>query len=835
MKKVTFEQYISTVNDFGTWDISKVGGKAYSLSQLFSEGFNVPKAICINTDGYFHFINQNTELVSLIDNYRLSGFGHDLFTILENKINSIHFSDDFKNKILIEIEKLGHIDSDYFAIRSSATTEDLKNTSFAGLHDTFLNVQGMHNILQSLKNCWLSLWSERAVIYREQNDIAHHLAKMAVVIQKMIPSEKSGVTFSINPVNGNINEILINVVSGEGEKLVSGIVTPAEYVVNKNKFKVTSQKNTADYQNILNRDELKQLLNAANKIESFFDLPQDIEWAIVKNEIFILQARAITTCETILNTKDIVGSWTRIGFDDWLRKPMTPLFETLAIPVFNDIADNFIAQKLKLYRRNPTWTSIHGFFYTRINCKFSFLTILIPYYFIKLVKTIFREWNDNFVVQHENKIKKLMQSKPVTAKEIKAHLDAIIAENGLAWAYIIVTGISAKLSEKIFSTCFNTFVPSKYKLNYTQILSGYFNKSIEADEALWQVAMNAKYDEQLYNYLISDRNKTFEEIGIYNLTWLTELQTWLNNYGHRLFELDFSFPTLKEDTYIVLDIIKHYLENDKSLSPHSKFIENYQQSEEYRKLFVNEICKKALFGKLLLRTFKLAENYSKIRENRPFYLHYGWPIMREDILRIAKLAKDKNIIQAVEDIFFISQIEFNKIIDLMSTGGSYSEEDIYRINAAILHNKMLYKKRCKNNIIPVNVTSNIILKSLLKLFSSEKHKQSGDNIFQGFSGSPGFFEGIICKVEGKEDFHKFRQNQILLALYTTPVWTPLLSLAGGVVTQNGGSLSHAAIVAREYQIPAVLGIQNIFQILNDGDQVLLDGNNGTLKIIKKNN
>lgn len=833
MKQGNTSQNISSIDNFGYWDISLVGGKAYSLSNLFRGGFNVPKAICINTIAYKTYLNRDNSLIILI-NQLLGGKqqNEEIGTQLKDKFLAINFDYDFTNEILNEIKRLGNIDTDYFAVRSSATTEDLIEASFAGQHDTFLNVQGKIELILAIKKCWLSLWSTRAIIYREQKGINHSNAQMGVVIQKMILADKSGVTFSINPINGNTNQILINVVTGEGEKLVSGFATPCEFIINKTSNNLISSKVKSNQNCKLNTTEIKLLTEISKNIEFYFATPQDIEWSISNNQIFILQSRPITEFKKILNIKGVRGSWTRIGFDDWLRKPMSPLFESLVIPELNNVADAFIASKIKLYRNKPTWNSIDGFFYTKISFKYTLKAFLIPYLFIKLIKNIHTEWSNEFVSQHERRIDKLIRQETKTISEIKEHLQEVINANADAWSYIILTGICAKLSEIFFSLLFKIFVPTKYSFSYTEVLSGYFNKSIEADEAIWQVALNAKVNKKLFDYILLEGN-CFNEISKLDEAWLQELKIWINKYGSRLFELDFIFPSMQDEPEMVLDIVRNYLKSNTTRSPYTIYYENYIKSKKIKFIFLNEICKKNIFGKLLLSAFNLAEKYATIRENRPFYLHYGWWLMRKDVIKIAKLAKDKKMLFNKNDIFFISKTQFEQILNSMETDNSLSVSELHLMSEIIHINKSIYEKRTKITTIPKTLSSNFIISRFLK-FLSYGRKSKNNNIFSGYSGSSGISKGIICKIEGTSDFFKFKQDQILLALYTTPAWTPLFSMAGGIVTQHGGSLSHAAIVAREYQIPAVLGIDNIFQLLNDGDEVELNGNNGTLTLIQRN-
>jgi len=298
-------------------DIPAVGGKGANLGELF-EIMPIPKGFCITVDVFELFIQETglkEEIYSLLQGLDTKNqFDLDTFSAeIREKILNEKIPEDMKKEILNSYKKL----SSFVAVRSSATAEDLPDASFAGQHDTYLNIKGEDNLLKAVKECWASLFNSRAIVYRETKGFNHEDVQISVIVQEMVDSEKAGVIFTVNPVNQNKNEMIIEGNYGLGETIVSGQVTPDTYTIMKNPFNILSinigPKEIAtikgkDGKNktikvdephqkaqLLNQDELKKLTELAIKIEEHYKEPQDIEWAIVKKKIYILQSRNITT------------------------------------------------------------------------------------------------------------------------------------------------------------------------------------------------------------------------------------------------------------------------------------------------------------------------------------------------------------------------------------------------------------------------------------------------------------------------------------------------------------------------------------------------------------
>ena len=311
--------YVQNLNETNELNISDVGGKALNLIKMSRiDGIEVPEAFCITTESFKETYIENIELSSLINQLsNLKVDEKDRIKSLCNQIREAMENVQIPQAVSIGIE--AHLkkfnDETPYAVRSSATAEDLPTASFAGQHDSYLNIIGLESITRHIIKCWASLFTERAVMYRMQNGFDHRNVYIAVVIQKMVLPQASGIMFTADPVSGNRNMVSIDASYGIGEALVSGIVNPDTYKVKKGKIvhRKISSKNMAIYpihdggteergiedkhkrEQTLADGEILKLEELGRKIEAHFSNPQDIEWCLFDKKFYFVQSRPITT------------------------------------------------------------------------------------------------------------------------------------------------------------------------------------------------------------------------------------------------------------------------------------------------------------------------------------------------------------------------------------------------------------------------------------------------------------------------------------------------------------------------------------------------------------
>lgn len=324
--------YIKWFDEISKQDVSIVGGKGANLGELTHLNLPVPPGFCISSRAYEEFIefaklNEFVKsLMSTVDVEDVDSL-FDASEAIQNRIIESEFFEQLEQEIISAYRKFSSnlgIINPRVAVRSSATAEDLPDASFAGQQETYLHISGEKELLVHIKKCFASLWTSRAIYYREKQKYNHFDVALSVVIQKMVNSEKSGVMFTANPISLNKNEMMINASYGLGEAVVSGMVTPDEYIIDKRTHEIISKNiasknfmvvekkdhvgtekvNIEDYlgnefveKECLSKDEIRTLIERGIKVEKLYGSPQDTEWAFDKDtkEFYFLQSRPITT------------------------------------------------------------------------------------------------------------------------------------------------------------------------------------------------------------------------------------------------------------------------------------------------------------------------------------------------------------------------------------------------------------------------------------------------------------------------------------------------------------------------------------------------------------
>ena len=291
--------YTKQINQLTNNDISIAGGKGASLGEMTQASFPVPDGFVILTSSFDTFIKENN-LDSQIQNILNTVDLNDARSVQEasDKIQSLILSAQIPEKIKDEIEtEFDSLNTSLVAVRSSATTEDSTENAWAGQLDSYLNTL-KEKLTENVKKCWASLFTPRAIFYRFENNLDADKISVAVVVQKMVASQSAGVAFSIHPVTQNPNHILIEATFGLGEALVSGSITPDNYVVDKEKLPDESaivDINVNREKQVLSKEQILELAQLVVKIEKHYAKPQDIEWAFADGKFYIVQSRPITT------------------------------------------------------------------------------------------------------------------------------------------------------------------------------------------------------------------------------------------------------------------------------------------------------------------------------------------------------------------------------------------------------------------------------------------------------------------------------------------------------------------------------------------------------------
>ncbi|HEX3767420.1 MAG TPA: PEP/pyruvate-binding domain-containing protein, partial [Puia sp.] len=339
--------YILGFHEIDKTKLALVGGKGAGLGELCGiDGLSIPDGFCITTEVYKELIAKNTAVHALLDQLAILK-ADDRRAISETgaeirkRIEEIRIPQNIRQEITERLE-----DKNPYAVRSSATAEDLPTASFAGQQDTFLNIIGKESVLQHISKCWASLFTDRAITYRIQNGFGHHKVLISVIVQKMVLPKAAGILFTADPVSSSRKILSVDAGFGLGEAMVSGLVNADMYKVTDGKVtdKKISTKKQAVYplkeggtkeveiehemqsRQVLTDEQILQLAQAGKKIEAHFGYPQDIEWCLADDIFYIVQSRPITTLFPIPEANDRENHvYVSVGHQQMMTDPMKPL------------------------------------------------------------------------------------------------------------------------------------------------------------------------------------------------------------------------------------------------------------------------------------------------------------------------------------------------------------------------------------------------------------------------------------------------------------------------------------------------------------------------------
>lgn len=817
-------------NEIKKEDVLVAGGKGANLGEMTSAKINVPSGFVITSDAYRDFLKVNG-IDILIENGIKKSVEDErkLLNEAENfrgKIKSGKFPEQLENAIREKYFNLGN--NTRVAVRSSATAEDLPDASFAGQQETYLNVQGIESVLNGVRNCYASLWGNRAVSYRFHQGYDQTSVSIAVVIQEMVESEKSGVLFTVNPVNKKENEMQINASFGLGESVVSGRVTADSYIIDKSGNIIEVNIGSKEIQIIygdketvevsvnpdkrktraLNDREILELMKCGLEIEKHYGMPMDIEWAIKNDIVYILQARAITTLKNSEN--DITGN-------DLIEK----YINGKKIKKDTQEVMSFFLEKMPFAHRVLDFDYLMAINDQKVNI-LSEGGIILPRNPIidddgiqtfsddgkRIGKNIFKFFNilknmKDFEFCYK-KCKDFMNIYEVEIEEIK-HLNfenMTLTECGnfLEESYVLLQKLAYdRFKYALFPSVLNskkfTKIIKKVNSNYSSF-DFYWdldNKTSVVTNDVYKMAREIRKNEALKKAIISGDN--FKELYKKFNDFKNISDEFMKDNG---FKSDYncyclSAKTFLEDPDRLINILRPILNENSNESNDIKDFSKLMESV------------KEIYGRKyqdVEKQIKYFRYFHVVREESQYLWETLFYYVRKCVRRINFiLLGDENIETGVANLFHKELLEVIK-------RGNLNESDKEKINR-------------RNEKFPLAV----------KVWESSKlliFKTDGD-VLKGVSGSTGIAVGKVCLINSPKEFYKMKKGDILVCHLTDPEWTPLFKLASAVVADTGSALSHAAIVAREYNIPAVLGVGFATTKFKDGDTIQVNGNIGEVK------
>ncbi len=866
-----------------------VGSKALSLARMTRMGFAVPTGFCVTGDAYREHLNSGnvmSQIKAALRKLEKAGAGEKnrILSDIRRTIVEIPLSE----KLTEQIEKHYHkLAADRIAVRSSATAEDLPGHSFAGQYDTYLGIANLSACFDAVRKCWASLWTERAYEYRRKNAFDHLKVDMAVIVQSLISADASGVVFTADPRYGPSGNIVIEACFGLGQTLVSGKVTPDRFVVNRNKlsllFREISEKKiecvldrqgsvkeqTVPYEKLitssLNKKQIKHLAKLAGKVEMQFRCPQDIEWSLYNNKIYLLQSRPITTLGTARSSRDR-WIWCRFTLEEVMPDVVTPItkslidnmLEVLFDPVFDILCIEWAG------------VPIHGYFAGRVYFNASFWAAVIraipgsgKYDWAEFAGSNpdINKMNEIFENMTENDLPKIRVSRTRFVLKIPILIAGILSCTPRKGQIILAEtkaknqkreqlDISSMSNEQITSRCaaftaefcdvlgyapylFGTmtayfgllWVCERWFSDVTyagRLLAGVGNMDdAQAAIDLWQLAVKTNELPELKRRILAGDSWHDIAAGISKMPQADELlKCWndfMANHGHHCrAELELYNPRWSESPDYVLGLIRGYISCIEKTNP----LENLEEITRQRRSFEQQCrrqlrnpVKRMFFNHFLVRS----QNSAVFRENIKSETVKMLVNMRNLLIELGNRLHAANILADPDDIFFL------KLEEIEAVTKGQAEFDVKNVIAS---RRTEYDK-C-NLITPPDL---IVGSFDPDSYVPEKVK-TDSQVLKGLAVSPGVATGK-AKVILRTDSHtQLEAGEILVAPFTDPGWTPYFLPAAGIVMNQGSLLSHGSIVARELGLPAVVNVGHATKIIKTGQTIQVDGNRGVIKLLQ---
>ncbi|TVP83208.1 MAG: pyruvate, phosphate dikinase [Alkalicoccus sp.] len=851
--------------------LHEVGGKGMNLIQMTQGGLEVPDGFIVSTKAYDQFIAENDLQNKIAD--LLDGVSADDMNALEKVsaeikqlITQASIPEGMRSKI---VEAYNTLDVPLTAVRSSATAEDLPEMSFAGQHNSYLNVSGEENLLSAVQKCWASLWNARAVSYRMRHGVPQQFKtlSLAVVVQTMVPSDSAGVLFTVNPVNNRRDQLYINSSWGMGEAVVSGIVTPDQFVLDKKTGElitsVIEKKETqiirSDGSNVrtavppelqqkesLNPGELKQLFSMAQAVDTYYGEPMDTEWVISRGKAYIVQARPVTGLHPMpVKNDDIEKHGLRLYFSftrvlQGISEPFTPMgLEIQRLEMWGALK----ALSINVEKRPRGFKTAAG----RVYWDFTEL-IRKPKRAGKVAETIsnkdpvagkvlmeFVDRNKNELISKKSKLpmppKTLLTAGRFAVRAAGAFIQPQYAERrsiSLAEKHLKTMNRKARkretAAEKI--ELIEEIMESAMKVIIHQC--AYFIPAFKADErGRKRLKKWLGSEDYLAPVIQGLPNSPTSAMGFRLMEIAYELKQngehlskthpfviqFLESYGHRSnMELDVGHPNWKEKPDYIMNLIETYMEMEEG-SLATKMSRHHNTTDEAVSPIVRKVKEKK--GKRAAKHIKKDCRYLRqtlgLRERPKFDLIRSFALIRQVLQEIGEELVDRKLIQEVNDVFYLELSEV--------------QEPSAPLHELIEERKKAFYEQKKIKTVPRFMTNTG------ECLYESAYSSSEDGL-HGVPVSSGEYTGTVRVIHDPAEA-KLKEGEILVTHSTDPSWTPLFLTAGALIMETGGTGSHGGIVAREYGLPAVSGIERVSEKLKTGDKVMINGSSGKVLLLEE--
>jgi pyruvate,water dikinase len=885
-------RHVVSLADLGRADIEKAGGKAANLGELLRAGMDVPPGFCILTSAYRAFVAANGLEARIRDALRGARAGDTAsMEKASAAIRGAFQAGTVPEEITVAgSEAYAVLSEGPVAVRSSATVEDLPDLSFAGQQDTYLNVVGSHALLTAIVDCWASLWTARAIGYRSAHGIPHEGIALAVAVQRMVASEASGVLFTANPLTGTRTQTVIDATVGLGEALVSGKVEPDHFVVQEGRIvqrslgaKAVSVRGnegggtrvvteTAQDLQALPDEAILDLARLGTRVQSHFGTPQDIEWAWADGRIFLVQSRPITTLYPLPERSPDGRLLALFSFGAWqgMLDPFTPLGldgfhlmmvsfarlfgmrmsvdnETALIEsgnrlflnltslfgistgraflnVYADALDPGCKQAMSKLREDPRFILPER--RIRFRTLAGFLGIarwLLPTVAFNMISPVRGRKRVQAALERFAKevIERYVQASSLTAR-LSALRETLSHMPPLFFKWLVPSVASGQAPMQALARL-SAAVPegAQTLMEITRGLE--HNVTTEMDLFLWRTSRTIASNPEAARYLEQATAEALAHDFLHSAlprAAQNAVGKFIERYGMRgVAEIDMGRPRWREDPTPLFQALKSYGRiGDDDRSPEAVFERGLASAHQAAEQLVTQLKSsrggraKAFVARGFIRRLR---ELGGLREGPKLAAVRSMSAGREAFLASGRDLVAAGTLEAADDVFFLRLGELEAIA--AGKGGA--------LQGVVKDRRKTYERERQRRLVPRVMLSDGT--AFYEGVASQEEDEDAD-VFRGSPVSPGVAEGMVRVVLDPFDAH-IEPGEILVCPATDPAWTPLFLPAGGLVMEVGGMMTHGSVVAREYGIPAVVGVSNATRRLKTGDRIKLDGSSGVIR------
>jgi pyruvate,water dikinase len=834
-------------------DRDLAGGKAWALDRLVEHGFLVPEAFVVRAIAYERFVASGP-VAALID--RLAGAPVPPAPRLvaeEASIEAAFLDQPMPREIAAEVihgvDPL--LDGGRVAIRSSATAEDMDDRSFAGQYRTYLDVDSVDAVLDAIRRCWASLWFPAARAYRRRAGISHQDQAMAVIVQRQVPAEWSGVMFTRDP-QGDGSTLRIESVAGMGHQLVSGKVTPSDFVIDRNSLGVVARRHREP-------PFLEDIARLGLRIERRMGEPQDVEWSLAGGHLWVLQSRPITVgaplafdddgFDTAASPEDV---YTPEGVSEMLPGVVTPLVWSINRPMLDSAFRSLLADlgSAATLRSRP----VVGRFRGRAALNLSVLREAAdtlpgssaaevdagylgpgavdpepeptPSGGARVgVRTLFRNWQQQRRVEHEVQVLctavsclSVIEPDP-TVLGIDQLLGYRRELRDLAWrgaaAELAASAAAGSMYRNLEALLCRWLGEDEGRSTAQLVTSGTLRHSMVGPNRVARLRsiIDDKASPALRRILdAGDAKRHLVAAG--GLDFVGAIEDEAHAFGSIAV---YGGQTFGENPERLWQLVCTAASTPAGPAgrPEASILERIEAigtSRKWRTMRVVSGQVVDLRQRLLLRLTDDVVRFLTLREQAKGALLALGGMERRVIVEGAQRLVRSGHLDAAEDVELFSDGEFE---EMLRGGEVVTRVELRRRAAARMQAQA-------GSPLPATFVGTP---------DGDAASPTDGAVLEGWAASAGSVKGCVRRVDDLDDGDRLQPGEVLVANATDPSWTPLFLRAGAVVLERGGPLSHAAIVAREFGVPAVLNVPDATRCLHDGAMVEVDGTRGVVRMI----